>query len=173
MLALINKLNAGIGKSAACLALAMVLLEFLVVVLRYAFEWGSIALQEGVIYMHASLFMATAAWVLQTDGHVRVDIFYREMSVKNKARVNLTGALLLLLPTSSFLLYISWDYVALSWQIREGSKETGGLDAVFLLKSLMPLSAVMLVLQALAQAGQSLAIIRGQAPSLQRGEAGE
>jgi TRAP-type mannitol/chloroaromatic compound transport system permease small subunit len=161
MLAWINKFNAGIGKSAACLALAMVVLEFVVVLLRYAFEWGSIALQEGVIYLHASLFMATAAWVLQTDGHVRVDIFYREMAARNKARVNLGGALFLLLPTSLFLLYISWDYVALSWKIREGSKETGGLDAVFLLKSLMPLSAAMLALQALAQAGQAWLDLRG------------
>lgn len=134
----------------------MVVLEFLVVLLRYAFEFGSIAMQEAVIYMHASLFMATAAWVLQTNGHVRVDIFYREMSVTNKARVNLFGALVLLLPTSVFLFYISWDYVALSWELREGSKETGGLNAVFLLKSLMPLSAGMLVLQAFAQASQAV-----------------
>lgn len=157
-----NQFNAVVGKSAAWLALAMVVLEFVVVLLRYAFEWGSIALQEGVIYMHASLFMATAAWVLQNDGHVRVDIFYREMNAANKARVNLFGALCLLLPTSLFLLYISWDYVALSWEIREGSKESGGLDAVFLLKSLMPLTAAMLVLQALAQAGQSLLDLRGE-----------
>ena len=155
MIKLINRFNAGVGKSVAWLALAMVLLEFVVVLLRYAFEWGSIALQEGVIYMHASLFMATAAWALQTDSHVRVDIFYREMAPKNKARVNIFGALLLLLPKSLFLLYISWDYVALSWEIREGSKETGGLDAVFLLKSLMPLAATMLVLQALSQAAQA------------------
>ena len=161
MLNLINKFNAGVGKSAAWLALAMVVLEFVVVLLRYAFEWGSIALQEGVIYMHASLFMATAAWALQTDGHVRVDIFYREMAAKNKAKVNLFGALVLLMPVSLFLFYISWDYVALSWEIREGSKETGGLDAVFLLKSLMPLAAGMLVLQAIAQAGQSIVTITG------------
>lgn len=162
MLNVINKLNAGIGKSAAWLALAMVVLEFVVVLLRYAFDWGSIALQEGVIYMHASLFMATAAWVLQTDGHVRVDIFYREMSVRNKARVNLVGAVVLLLPTSTFLLYISWDYVAVSWGMLEGSRETGGLNAVFLLKSLMPLSAAMLMLQAIAQIGQSLLLLRGE-----------
>lgn len=161
MLNFINKLNAGIGKSAAWLALTMVVLEFMVVVLRYAFDWGAIALQEGVIYMHASLFMATAAWVLQTDGHVRVDIFYREMTTLNKARVNLLGAFVLLLPTSMFLFYISWDYVAVSWGMLEGSRESGGLDAVFLLKSLMPLSAAMLMLQAVAQIGQSALLLRG------------
>lgn len=155
MVTLINKFNAGVGKSAAWLAIGMVVLEFVVVLLRYVFEWGSIALQEAVIYMHASLFMATAAWVLQLNGHVRVDLFYREMSPKNKARVNLLGALVFLLPTSGFLFYICWDYVALSWEIKEGSKETGGLDAVFLLKSLMPLSAAMLMAQALSQAAQS------------------
>lgn len=161
MLSLINKLNAGIGRSAAWLALFMVLLEFLVVLLRYAFEWGSIALQEGVVYMHASLFMLTAAWALQQDAHVRVDIFYRDMSEKNRARVNLFGALFLLLPTSLFLLYICWDYVSLSWRLREGSKETGGLDAVFLLKSLMPIAASMLALQAVSQAATAALQLRG------------
>lgn len=157
----INGLNATIGRGAAWLAVAIVVLEFVVVAMRYAFDIGSIALQEGVIYLHATLFMATAAWVLQNDGHVRVDIFYREMSPKRKAMVNGFGALVLLLPTSLFLLAVSWDYVFQSWRIMEGSKETGGLNAVFLLKSLMPLAAAMLSLQALAQLAQSILTLRG------------
>jgi len=155
LIALINGFNAAVGRGSAWLALAIVLLEFVVVALRYVFDIGSIALQEGVIYLHATLFMASAAWVLQNDGHVRVDIFYRAMTPQRKALVNGLGALFLLLPTSLFLLWISWDYVLQSWQILEGSKETGGLNAVFLLKSLMPLAATLLSLQALAQLGQS------------------
>lgn len=168
----INGFNAAIGRSTAWLALLMVVLEFVVVLLRYAFEFGSIAMQEGVIYMHATLFMAGAAWALQTDRHVRVDIFYREMTARRKAMVDGLGAVILLLPTAVFLFVISWSYVAQSWQILEGSKETGGLNAVFLLKSLMPLAAGMLLLQALAQAAQSWLVWRGLVPSPSRGMPG-
>ncbi|MGA7002432.1 MAG: TRAP transporter small permease subunit, partial [Pseudolabrys sp.] len=94
----IDRLNAAIGHGAAWLAIAVVLLQFALVVARYLFGLGSVWLSETVVYAHATLFMLAAAWTLQAGGHVRVDIFYADASVRAKALVDLIGALLLLLP---------------------------------------------------------------------------
>jgi TRAP-type mannitol/chloroaromatic compound transport system permease small subunit len=149
------------GRGAAWLALALVLVTFGVVVLRYLFDFGSIALQESILYLHASLFLLGAAYTLKADAHVRVDIFYRRLSSRSRALVDLLGALLLLLPVCSFLLWISWDYVATAWSLHEGSRETGGLPYVYLLKTLIPVAAGLLILQGISQALRSLATLLG------------
>ena len=149
------------GHAAAWLALALVLVTFSVVVLRYLFEIGSIALQESILYLHASLFLLGAAYTLEIDGHVRVDIIYRHLSRRARAVVDLLGALLLLLPVCSFLLWISWDYVATAWSLHEGSRETGGLPYVYLLKTLIPVASALLILQGISQALSSLSILGG------------
>ena len=115
------------GRVVAWFSLPMVILTFVIVVLRYAFDLGWIWMQESVVWMHAAVFMLAAAYTLKRDDHVRVDIFYRKMSVRRKALVDVLGTLLFLLPVSIFLIATSWDYVAVSWSIREGSREAGGL----------------------------------------------
>ncbi|HHH42883.1 MAG TPA: TRAP transporter small permease subunit [Gammaproteobacteria bacterium] len=149
------------GQAVAWLTLALVLVTFAVVVLRYAFQFGSIAMQESILYLHASVFMLGAAYTLRQDGHVRVDIFYRDFSPRNKALVDLLGALFLLLPVCLFLLWSSREYVANAWSLREGSGETGGLPYVYLLKTLIPLAAFLLVVQGISQALASLGTLLG------------
>ncbi len=141
--------NRSVGLVAAWLALAMVLVTFLVVVLRYLFDSGSIALQESVTYMYAILFMLGAAYTLQQNGHVRVDILYQRFSRRGRAWVDLFGTLLLLTPVSVFLLISSWGYVADAWSIREGSREAGGIPGVWLLKSLLVVMPLLMLLQGL------------------------
>ncbi len=138
------------GRLLAWLSLWMVLVTFLVVVLRYAFDLGWIAMQESVTYMHASLFMLAAAYTLQQGGHVRVDILYQRLSPRGRAWVDLLGTLLLLIPVCIYLVWSGWDYVAGSWSVREGSREAGGIPAVYLLKSLILALPVLLLLQGLA-----------------------
>jgi TRAP-type mannitol/chloroaromatic compound transport system permease small subunit len=148
----IDRLNGAIGRTAAWLALAVVLLQFSVVVMRYVFGAGSIWLTESIIYGHAALLMLAAAWTLHDGGHVRVDVFYADASPRTKAWINLLGACLLLLPFMAVLLYFALPYVARSWAILERSRETSGIPAVFVLKTLIPLFAVMMALQGIAQA---------------------
>jgi len=148
-----------LGRTVAWLSLGMVLVTFAVVVLRYGFNQGWIALQESVVYMHAALFMLGAAYTLKHDAHVRVDIFYQRLGAKGRAWVDLFGSCLLLIPFCCFVLWASWDYVAASWQVRESSREAGGLPAVFLLKSLIPLFAALLALQGVALALRSLGVL--------------
>ena len=139
------------GRAVSWLTLLMVIVTFVVVVLRYVFDIGWIALQESITYMHAMVFLVGASWAVQQEAHVRVDIFYGHCSTKTKAWIDLFGSLLLLLPVMAFIAWISWEYVVDSWRVLEGSREAGGLPAVFLLKSLILVLAVLLILQALVQ----------------------
>jgi TRAP-type mannitol/chloroaromatic compound transport system permease small subunit len=148
------------GRTVAWLTLLMVIVTFIVVVLRYMFDVGWIALQESVTYLHALVFLAGASWAMQQEAHVRVDIFYSRFSDRTRAWVDLLGSLLLLLPVMVFIVLISWRYVADSWSVFEGSREAGGLPAVFLLKSLIIVMAVMLSLQAVVQIARSAQRIR-------------
>jgi TRAP-type mannitol/chloroaromatic compound transport system permease small subunit len=143
----IGRLISTIGKSVAWLTLAMICLTFVVVVMRYGFNQGWVWMQESVTYMHAMVFMLAAAWALQTDDHVRVDIFYRDSSPKRKAWVNLLGTLLFLAPVCVFLILISWNYVSNSWAVMETSREAGGLPLVYIQKSLILLLPALLLLQ--------------------------
>jgi TRAP-type mannitol/chloroaromatic compound transport system permease small subunit len=141
----------------------VVAIQFAVVVLRYLFGIGSIWLQESIVYSHAAMFLLAAAWTLKTEGHVRVDIFYASASPRRKAIVDLFGALFLLIPFAAAILYFSWPYVARAWTIMEGSREASGLPLVFVLKTLIPVFAVMLILQGLAQAIRAFAVLSGKA----------
>ena len=137
------------GRAVSWFTLALVILTFAVVVLRYGFNLGWIWMQESITYLHAAVFMLAAAWTLSDDGHVRVDIFYRDASPRRRALVNMAGIVLFLVPFCVFLLAIAWDYVASSWRLMEGSREAGGLGAVYLLKSLILLLPALLLMQCL------------------------
>lgn len=163
-----NRVKAGIeavtewvGGVVSWLALVLVLTTGLVVLLRYAFQTGSIPLQESLIYINAVLFTLGAAYTLKRDGHVRVDIFYSRLSSRNQAFVNLGGTLFFLLPVCGFILWSSWDYVSLSWQIRERSAETSGLPIVYLLKTTILLLAAFLLWQGVAEVLKAVRLIRG------------
>lgn len=156
----INRLTFISGKSIAWLLVLMVVTESLVVLLRYGFDIGSIALQESISYMHASCFLLGAAYTLQQNEHVRVDIVYRQFSPQKKAIVNIAGFMILLLPTCGFIVWSSIDYVAQSWSLRESSADAGGLPGVYFLKTLIPLFALLLCLQGLAQLIDDIQSIR-------------
>jgi TRAP-type mannitol/chloroaromatic compound transport system permease small subunit len=157
----IDRFNTGIGRAVSWLALVVVLLQFALVVARYLFGLGSIWLTEAVIYAHASLFMLACAWTLRAGGHVRVDIFYADASPRTKAKIDLIGALLLLLPFALVLIFLSLPYAARSWSILERSQEASGLPLVFLLKSLIPLFAGLMALQGVAQTIRAYAALKG------------
>ncbi|EAT13085.1 TRAP transporter small permease subunit [Bermanella marisrubri] len=128
----------------------LVLITFLVVLLRYGFNYAPIALQETMTYLHAALFMLGAAYTLKHNGHVRVDVFYQNMSVRKQAWVNIFGTLFLLFPTCLFVLIICWPYVADSWSIQERSIEGSGLPFLYLLKTLLILQPLLLMIQGVA-----------------------
>lgn len=136
----------------AWLVLAVICVQFALVIARYVFGFGSIWLTEAVVYGHATVFLLASAWTLRAGGHVRVDIFYADATPRTRAIVDLAGALLLLLPFALVLAWLAEPYAARSWAVFERSQESSGLPLVFALKTLIPLFAVLMALQGVAQA---------------------
>ncbi|MDH5302372.1 MAG: TRAP transporter small permease subunit [Gammaproteobacteria bacterium] len=157
-----DRLNEWIGRIVAWLTLLMVLLTFAIVVARYGFNSGWIAVQESVIYMHSLVFLLGAAYTMRHQGHVRVDIFYREISPIRRAWVDLLGTIFLLLPMFVFIFWSSWEYVGAAWELKESSREAGGLPWVYLLKSSLLVMGALVVLQGLYDIVRALLIISGR-----------
>lgn len=160
-----DALTEAAGRFAGLLAIALVVLSFGLVLARYALGLGSVAAQEGVLWLHATLFLLGLAYALKYGAHVRVDVFSQRWAPRTRAWVDFAGMVVLLLPLCVFIIAISWDYVGASWGTRESSRDSGGLPAVYLLKSLLPLSAALLMLQAVAETLRALrtALARGAA----------
>ena len=148
---ILDGINQKTGQAIRWLALLMVLISCGVVLLRYSFDQPSIAMQEAVMYLHATIFMLGSAYTWQQGGHVRVDVFYRSWSKQRRRWVDRLGIVLLVLPVCLFMLWVSWDYVANAWAIGEKSPEAGGLPFVYLLKSLIVALPLLIILQALAE----------------------
>ena len=155
MTAFIDRLNHWLGRAVAWLTLAMAVAVAAIVLLRYAFAQNTILVQEAVSYAHGLVLMLGMAYTLKENGHVRVDILYSGRSPRWRALVDLFGHLLLLLPVAGLVLATSLPYAVSAWRILEGSSEVGGLPGVFLLKSLIPLMAVLLLVQGLSEIGKA------------------
>lgn len=152
-----------LGKVSAYCSVLMVLVTCYVVVTRYVFNTGSIAVQESVIYINAILVFFTVGFTLKHNGHVRVDIIYSGATPRYKAWVNLLGSVFLLLPVAIFILLSCWDYVMSSWAIREDSPEANGLPFVYLLKTSILLMCFILMLQGLTEIFRNLTYLLGPA----------
>ena len=143
----LDQVNKRVGQVAIWLLPLMICLAFVIVVLRYGFNYGRVDMQEGVVYLHVFILCLCMGYTMRLDGHVRVDVFYSRMRAKTKARVNLIGDILFLLPTCAAIIFYSSDYVATSWHLLERSQEAAGLPLIFVLKTLIPVMAGLLFWQ--------------------------
>lgn len=168
MVRAVDRFNDAVGRVTAWLTLAMVLLTFAVVVLRYVFNIGFVAMQESYVWLHGVVFMAGAGYTLFHGGHVRVDVFYRPRNDRYKAWVDLVGSIFLLMPMIAAVGWTAWPYVADSWGRLEASREAGGLPGLFLLKSVILVFVFLVGLQGLALAGRSILVLAGR-PGFQPG----
>ena len=158
----LDRLSAAVGKAASWLTLVMVIVTFVIVLMRYVFDFNLIWMQESVTWMHAAAFMLGAAYTLRDEEHVRVDIIYRKVGDRQRAWIDLLGVFIFLLPMCLFLAYKSWDFVAASWSIHEASPESGGLPYPMrpILKTVLIIMPVAVALQGLSLALNSLRTIR-------------
>ncbi len=159
---LIDRFSEGLGRAVSWLALIMVVLQFILVVMRYLFGLSAVMLDESLIYMHGCLFLFAAGYTLKHNGHVRVDLNYRDAPIRTKATVNLLGTLCFLLPMSIFIFWAGLPFVDASWQSMEGSLETSGLPFLYLYKSAILVFAFLLGIQAVAEAIKAGLTLRGQ-----------
>lgn len=144
-----NKFQRQVGHSLAWLTLSLVILVSVMVMLRYGFDFSSTKLDESLLRIHALIFMLGLAYTYQQNQHVRVDVFYERASPRRKCWVNLWGAVLFVLPSMGFIIWAGWDYVAASWAIQERSADASGLAYVYLLKTVILISAGLVILQTL------------------------
>lgn len=158
----LDRINRTVGSVIRWLAILMVLVQVAIVVMRYGFGISTIAVNESVLYMHATLFMLGAGYTLLADGHVRVDIFYAKASEPTKRTIDIFGHLFLLLPSMAMVLYWSWPSVRNAWSILEGPISVGGIPASFLLKSLIPAFCVLLMIQSVSCLLRNIAVLAGR-----------
>lgn len=154
-----------LGKAVSWLALVLVLVMFSIVLLRYGFDLGWIAMQESTIYFHAMIFLTGIAFALQQEEHVRVDIFYQKFSQRTQAWVDLFGTVFLLLPVSIFIVWVSAEYINVSFEMKESSQEAGGLPWVYLLKGMIYVMAGLLVVQGVSNVIKTSVFLLGATSS--------
>lgn len=148
-----------VGKAVSWLSLVLVLVIVGDVLLRYFFNLTSAASFELEWHLFASLFLLSAAWTLQQDRHVRVDLFYQNFSQKGKAWVNLFGMAVFLLPFCGVAGVESLSFVASSFAVRETSPDPGGLPARYVIKSVIPISFFLLFVQGILEILKSISVI--------------
>lgn len=157
----IDAISRILGHGVKWLAVLLVLVQFTVVVIRYAFGSSFIMMQEGVVYLHAALFMLAIGYVFMLDAHVRVDFFYGGWSEKAKAWTDLLGVLITVLPFCWLLVWASWGYVSMSFRLGEGPMAVGGLPLLPWLKSLIIVMAALLTMQSVSVMARALGVITG------------
>ncbi|MGY0398791.1 MAG: TRAP transporter small permease subunit [Ostreibacterium sp.] len=165
---IIDSINKAIGYSMATFILLMVLLQFSLVVIRYVFQAGMVFgfpvgyYSSSVMYLHGFSFMLGAAYVLQCNEHVRVDIFYANFSDKKRAWVDLLGTIAFLFTFCGAIIYVSWQPMIQSWQDMEGALEPGQtLPFEFLRKSLPFAFAALMMLQGITILIKSTLVLKG------------
>lgn len=155
-----DKISIRVGHAASWMTLILVLVTMYDVIMRYVFKAGSIWIQESEWHLFAANFMLAASWTLLRNGHVRVDLFYVKFSTKTKAWIDLIGSILFLLPFCILIVYSSIPFVFDSWAMLEGSSDPGGLPARYILKSVIPLTFILLALQGISEIIKNAAVIR-------------
>ena len=147
----IEKMINSFGKFISLMIPIMTILMIVIIVARYFFGIGLTGLQELVLYIHALIFLGCAGYVHYKDEHVRVDIFYRESSDLYKRNINYFLSLAFLIPVCFVIGYYSIELIEMSWKIKEVSTEAGGLNYVYLQKTLIILFPMTLLLTYLYQ----------------------
>lgn len=157
----IDRASLAFGHAVSWLSLVMVLVVMVNVIMRYVFGTADPKLQEVPVYLHGMLFMLAAAYALRIGGHVRVDVFYGSAGPRKKAMVDLFGHVCFLLPFAVLVVMQSWDYVAASWAVQEGSKESSGIHLVYILKTVIPVFGGILIVQSISEIIHCLRVLLG------------
>lgn len=158
-IAIIDSINKYVGIWASWSSFLLVLLVCADVLLRYFFHWSQVWMMEIELYLFAIMFLLGGAYAFQDDQHVRVDVFYSNMSERQKAIVNLIGGILFLLPWSVLMIYIGQRYFLKSWLIGESSSQPGGLPALYIKKGLLVVGFFFLFLQGFSSIMKSLLVL--------------
>ena len=157
---LIDKLTDNIANGLLYILIVLIVLVFTTVFFRYVFNMSYIIIQEIIMYLHALIFMFGISYALKENSHVKIDVLYNSLNKRAQRVISIAGLVSFILPTALFIIYISIDMVTQSWMILEGSSEAGGLDLVFILKSLIPISGILIFLQGISELIKHIRVTR-------------
>tara|TARA_B100001175_G_scaffold311704_1_gene316522 strand:+ start:1537 stop:2031 length:495 start_codon:yes stop_codon:yes gene_type:complete len=157
---LIDKLTDNIANGLLYILIVLIVLVFSTVFFRYVFNMSYIIIQEIIMYLHALIFMFGISYALKENSHVKIDVLYNSLNKRTQKVISIAGLVSFILPTALFIIYISIDMVTQSWMILEGSSEAGGLDLVFILKSLIPISGILIFLQGISELIKHIRVTR-------------
>ena len=153
--AAIDRLNDRVGSAIQWLALVMVVVGGFNAIARYAGRFTSVSLSSNAYlelqwYLFSLIFLMGAAYGLNHDYHVRVDVLYERWGRRARAWVDLIGSVLFLVPFAALMLWVSWGPVVRSWGILETSPDPGGLPR-YPIKTVILVSFFLLLLQGISQ----------------------
>ena len=157
---LIDKLTDNIANGLLYILIVLIVLVFSTVFFRYVFNMSYIIIQEIIMYLHALIFMFGISYALKENSHVKIDVLYNSLNKRTQRVISIAGLVSFILPTALFIIYVSIDMVTQSWMILEGSSEAGGLDLVFILKSLIPISGILIFLQGISELIKHIRVTR-------------
>jgi TRAP-type mannitol/chloroaromatic compound transport system permease small subunit len=158
----IDALNRQVGNFVAWTTALVVVVVFVDVVMRYAFDTSFVFTQELEWHLFAFIFLMGAGYTLLKDGHVRVDIFYQRLGPKARAWINFVGVLLFLIPGCIMIISTSLKFTLTAYSVMEGSPDPGGIPYRWILKACIPAGFVLVLLQGLSLGIQSLLTILGK-----------
>ncbi len=156
-----------VEKICTLLIVSLVVSEISTVLLRYIYDVGFLKLHDFALYSFSILVVMSIIYTYSRNNHVRVDVFREKQNPKMQQLVDVISIFLFLIPFFFLTLYWVWPDIIYAWQIMEGSRETGGLPGLFLVKSSLPLMCVLMIIQALfivVRRGQYLALCAGDQP---------
>lgn len=157
----IDWLNERVGKGAFWIILIMTLISAGNATMRFTIDYSSNGLLEIQWYLFAAVFLLCAAYTLQKNEHVRIDVVAGRFSPKGQAIIDIVGTLLFLLPMVVMVLWLSVPLVLESIRINEYSANAGGLLR-WPVKILLPIGFLLLALQGISEMIKRIAFLAGR-----------
>jgi len=148
------------GRISIMLLILLLLNVFYDVIARYFFKSSSIGMQEMEWHLFASMFLIGIAYTLKEEGHVRVDVLYEKFSEKKQAWVNVLGCIFFLFPFVGLIMWFGYGFAFEAYDLGEMSGDPGGLKYRWIIKSMIPLSALMLAISGLGFLLKNIMCIR-------------
>jgi TRAP-type mannitol/chloroaromatic compound transport system permease small subunit len=123
----IDAVTAFIGRSVSWLILVAVLVSAGNAVIRKVFDSSSNAWLELQWYLYGAVFLLAAAYTLQKNEHVRIDVVTSGFSKRTRDKIDLFGHIFFLMPLCILMVYLSWSFVGISYTSGDVSVNSGGL----------------------------------------------
>src|SRR5215831_5454228 len=162
----IDGISTWVGKAAAWLMIALMLLVCLEVVKRYALNMPTAWIFDAQNMLYGTLFMMAGAYTLAQNAHVRGDFLYSSMRPRTQATLDLILYFVFFIPGIAALIYAGYDYAADSWRIAEHSTVTANGPPVYQFKSVIPIAGALVMLQGIAEIIRAIVCLKtGEWPS--------